>query len=378
VTLAPVEAVQITPSINHQSPVTHDTSAFYTYLSDPGSGVLKNGKLLDQPYADRYTSLSLKTVVQVGSVEFKAVTAYMRRHAATIFDGTNNSFAFWPNPLGPEYPVSYADAKPSSSLHVPRVVSHQVLLSKSDPAAPLTWVVGAGYVHAVYKELDSIVNSALSDGGFIDGATFVHRGTIQAGAYGQLDLHLQPRLTATVGARVERTSYESTAEVGGIRLNNKQYFTVEGSATPAAVHLGLSFQGDDRNLYYATLAKAYRMGGPNPIVGVFCTQTPSSYGPDSLWSFEVGAKNRVAGRTAATQHQRVPHTLAQCSNASSAPGLRVRVHDQCRRGDEPRHRLRCAGRAHGSLEAGSHCGIRGRALYPNSVPGQSGRCDERR
>jgi iron complex outermembrane receptor protein len=294
VTLAPTESVRITPSFNHQSLEAHDTSAFYTYLSDPGSGVLKNGKLLDQPYTDRHTLLSLQTVVQVGSIEFRAVTAYLRRQAAAVVDNSNNSFWFWPNPLGPEYPVSYADAKQTPLDIHQSVLSEQLRLTKSEPSARVAWVAGAGYVHAVYSEFDTIVNSALSDGGFLDGATIVDRSTIQTAAYGLLDLHLRPRLTATVGARVERTSYESTAQVGGIGTPDRhQYFTVEGSGTPVAVHFGLSFQSDDRNLYYATVAKAYRMGGPNPSVGVFCTQTPSSYGPDSLWSLEVGAKNQI-------------------------------------------------------------------------------------
>jgi hypothetical protein len=43
VTLAPSERVRITPAFNDQSVEIRDTSAFYTYLSDPGSGVLKNG-----------------------------------------------------------------------------------------------------------------------------------------------------------------------------------------------------------------------------------------------------------------------------------------------------------------------------------------------
>jgi iron complex outermembrane recepter protein len=294
VTLAPAESVRITPSLNYQSQEAHDTSAFYIYLSDPGSGVLKNGKLLDQPYIDRYTSLSLKASVQVNSIEFKAVTAYLSRHATAVFDNTNNSFWFWPNPLGPEYPVSYADAKLDPLNMSQSVLSEQVQLTKSEPTARVAWVAGAGYVHAAYAESQDIVTSALSDSGFIDGATVVNRSTIQTAAYGLLDLHLRPRLTATVGARVERTSYESTAVVGGIGTpDRRQFFTVEGSGTPVAVHFGLSFQSDDRNLYYATVAKAYRMGGPNPSVGVFCTQTPSSYGPDSLWSLEVGAKNQI-------------------------------------------------------------------------------------
>ncbi len=272
----------------------HDTSAFYTYLSDPRSGVLKNGKLFDQPYTDSYTSYSVKTVAQAGGIEFNVVTAFLRRHAAAVFDGNNNSFLGWPNPLGPEYPVSYAGARTDPLDLSQSVGSTQLRLTRADPTAHVSWVAGAEYVQATYGELQDIVTSALSDGGFIDGATAVHRSTTQTGAYGLLDLRLRPRLTASLGARVERASYLSNALVGGIGTPDPhQIITVEGGGTPVALHFGLSFQSDDHNLYYATLAKAYRMGGPNPSVGVFCTPTPSSYGPDSLWSLEVGAKDLV-------------------------------------------------------------------------------------
>ena len=294
VTLAPSESVRITPAFNDQSIEIRDTSAFYTYLSDPGSGVLKNGKLLDQPYTDRYTLYSLRTVVQVNGMDFNVVTAYLLRHAAAIFDGTNNSFFGWPNPLGPEYPVSYADAQLDPLGLNQSVLSQQLRLTSSEPAGRVAWVAGAGYVRAAYTESQDIVTSALSDSGFIDGATVLDRHTRQTSVYGQLDLHLRPRLTASVGTRVEHMSYDSNAGVGGIGTPDRvQHFIINGSATPLALHFGLSFQADDRDLYYATIAKAYRTGGPNPSVGVFCTPTPVSYGPDSLWSIEIGAKNQM-------------------------------------------------------------------------------------
>jgi outer membrane receptor protein involved in Fe transport len=291
-TFAPNESLEITPSFLEQRLYTHDTSAFYTYLSDPEDGILKNGKLLGQPYSDYLSLLSLRIAAEVNGIQLKSTTTYMRRHSTTVFDNTNNWFWFWPNPLGFEYPVSYADAKPTPFLLNQKTLSTQVVLTKADPRARVGWVFGAQFIHAQYREIDAAANSALADGGWINGFSNVHRHTSQTAAYGMLNLRLQPRLTATVGARVERASYESQEGVG---IDNvSQWFDIEGASTPVALHSALAFQADDRNLYYATIAKAYRVGGPNENVGMFCSPTPTSYDPDFLWSLELGAKNQTS------------------------------------------------------------------------------------
>src|SRR5262249_10110136 len=158
-------------------------------------------------------------------------------------------------------PVSYADAKPAPFNLSEKTISTQVILTKADPRARVSWVFGTQFIHAQYVEIDAAANSALADGGWIDGFSYVHRHTSQTAAYGMLNLRLQPRLAATAGARVERASYESQEGVG---INNvSQWFDIERTSTPVALHFGLTFQADDRNLYYATIAKAYRVGGPN-------------------------------------------------------------------------------------------------------------------
>jgi outer membrane receptor protein involved in Fe transport len=290
-TWAPSEVLEITPGFRHQSVEVHDTSAFYTYLSDPENGILQSGKLLQQPYSDIYSLFSLKAVADVGRTQLEAVAAYLRRHAAAVYDHTNDSGYGWPNPMGPEYPVSYADAKPDPPDLSQEVLSSEVKIGNAQPDAFLRWHAGVQYIHAAYKEFQDVVNSTLADGGSIDGATFMHQYTTRVATYGLVDLRVQARLTATAGIRAERASYHSNEIVGHIHGDDSQQFVFQGSSTPVALHFGLSFQADDRDLYYLTVAKAYRVGGPNMSEGVFCGPTPTSYGPDSVWSTELGAKN---------------------------------------------------------------------------------------
>ena len=66
---------------------------------------------------------------------------------------------------------------------------------------------------------------------------------------------------------------------------------------------GLSFQADRNNLFYASASKGVRGPGVSPPVGANCVDDAAAIGfdpfatldvkPDSIWSYEVGSKNRL-------------------------------------------------------------------------------------
>jgi iron complex outermembrane receptor protein len=75
---------------------------------------------------------------------------------------------------------------------------------------------------------------------------------------------------------------------------------------PVTPRLGLSWQPDHDSLYYATAASGYRVGNLNADVGPICgpdlasiglSSAPSTSRSDSLWSYELGAKNAMLNRT---------------------------------------------------------------------------------
>ena len=295
-TIAPTGSVQITPSIRYQTVEVHDSSAFYTYLSDAASGVLRNGKLLDQWSSDRSYLISLKATAEADTADVSSTTAYFRRHASAIQDDSNNSGRGHSNPLGPEYPVSYADATPNLIGIDQSVLSQQVRIASSDPTARLAWIIGAGYVHAHYKENQDVGTSALVDEGRLDGKTLIDRITTQIAAYGDADLRFHERLTASVGVRVERDSYESLQRVPAFPpYYGAQSFGIDSTTTSVSPRVSVVYHGEVGNLYYVTVAKGYRMGGPNATLGAACESTPIAYRPDSVLSYEVGAKNNLLG-----------------------------------------------------------------------------------
>jgi outer membrane receptor protein involved in Fe transport len=83
--------------------------------------------------------------------------------------------------------------------------------------------------------------------------------------------------------------------------------TSESSVTPK---VGLSYQMDDNNMFYATAAKGFRPPGASQRVPITCDldvadfgyvdasgnpKQPLEYKSDSVWSYELGSKNRLFG-----------------------------------------------------------------------------------
>jgi outer membrane receptor protein involved in Fe transport len=70
------------------------------------------------------------------------------------------------------------------------------------------------------------------------------------------------------------------------------------SEQPFTPKFSLSYQLTPDDLVYATASKGYRIGGATPPLPPNCgTGFPTSYNSDSLWSYEVGTKDRFLDRT---------------------------------------------------------------------------------
>jgi len=81
-----------------------------------------------------------------------------------------------------------------------------------------------------------------------------------------------------------------TTANGGIASGGK-------SEQPFTPKVSLSYQLTPDDLVYATAAKGYRIGGATPPLPPNCgSGFPTSYNSDSVWSYEVGSKDRFLDR----------------------------------------------------------------------------------
>jgi outer membrane receptor protein involved in Fe transport len=298
----PDDAIRITPSFTYQSVSLHDTPVFYTDLSTSAAGILDNGKLLDQPSSDRFTLSSVTFTARLGGANLTTVTSYFDRRAAATVDQTNAAgvayFGGFGNPLGPAFPTSYLDAIPDVlTLHQSQQ-SAEVRIASANPTAPLTWLGGIFYskLHEGSTE-DTYAITAPSNPGIV---TDGNNDTTEISLFGYGRSSFTSHFSAGAGMRVGWTQGSGWVRNAGFANAGAVPYaqSSERETLPPTPRFDLSYQLDSHNLFYAAIAKGFRSGGINGNRPIACdgTTDPRTYAPDSVWSFELGAKSQLLER----------------------------------------------------------------------------------
>lgn len=328
-TVVPTDALTLTASLYYQNIYNHDTNAYWVNLSNPNAGFFRQGHQKAQPSHDRFFLPSFKAELDLGAVRVISGTSYFDRSQRAVNDFT----AFEHSIYYGSYLSAVGDYHPSYQFNTQRNFSEEFRIESADPGARLNWVAGVFYTHnrQVAKQF---VASPSTPAAFPAGgcppfvvAPFCY-GPLQAGGadaplpgavygdaldpglvretqlagFAQADYRLTDKLKLTAGIRVARAKVD-------IDFNN--YGPIVGATpviaaahqreTPVTPKFGVSYQADQDNLFYATAAKGYRTGGGNPEIGAGC-RLPlgangfGAYKSDSLWSYEVGTKNKLLSR----------------------------------------------------------------------------------
>jgi outer membrane receptor protein involved in Fe transport len=290
--LTPRDDLRITGSYDYQSLDVHDSPTFYVYLSDPGRGVLRNGKLLRQPAADAFSVAALTVEARFETAVLTAASSYRERSSSATVDQTNQAgavvFGGFGNSLGPAYPSSYTDAFATVIGEHEYVFAQEVRFASRDPVAALTWVAGMFYTHS---RMD------LSQDGYVVAAPqppalypVNYKIDAELSAFGAATLRVAPHWIVDAGARIGGTRADTTDYVTGFLAAGAQTFARNIAPAHATVSPRIAFwyeAHDDRSAYVSA-ARGFRAGGPNPPQ----CGAPPTYGPDSVWSYEVGMKAR--------------------------------------------------------------------------------------
>jgi outer membrane receptor protein involved in Fe transport len=301
VAFEPDESLRITPSFSHQSMNLHDTPMFYADRNPEATPTLENGKLLRQPAVDTLMIGSLTLVDRLAGANLTAITSYVDRSASATVDTTNVAgfvyFGGFGNPLGPAFPTSYADAVPTLlTLHQIQA-SEEVRLTSTDSTAPVTWLAGLFYSRLRQDSTqDTYLIAAPENPGIL---TDDYNSVSEVSVFGQTRWSLDPYWNVGAGMRVGWLGNHGTAWEGGFANAGSTPFsrTRYHETLPPTPRFDVSYQPDSRNLYYAAIAKGLRAGGYGGAPARCGSAVdPSSFGPDSVWSFEVGAKNQLLER----------------------------------------------------------------------------------
>jgi iron complex outermembrane receptor protein len=297
------DSVLVTPSFSYQSTYNHDSGTFFDSLSNLSQGDLRNAYLVAQPARDTFYLESIKVAAGLPFADFASVTSYFHRWATTVTDATEGLGALllpgpagWGNPMGPAYPVSYADTSTTPATRSQQAISQELRLASTDSAAPLVWVAGLFYTRARQNDYAQYVSPILSGTSLLYSVDNAPVDT-QVAAFGQLDWRIVEPLRLSLGLRASHTTAQASIVSEGL-LSSGAPPLLNGSTSenPVTPKVGLSYQATENNLVYASVAKGYRIGGLNTPVPSFCsTPAPSSYASDSVWSYELGTKDVLFG-----------------------------------------------------------------------------------
>jgi iron complex outermembrane recepter protein len=141
----------------------------------------------------------------------------------------------------------------------------------------------------------------------------------QFALYGELNYALTQRLRLTLGERFSHSTFAIRNYADGLENYGPTPVLVNGmeeqlqgvprtastSSNPSTPKASLAFQADPNNMYYATYARGYRVGGGNPELPSYCSTdlatagfpngAPTIYRPDTTDDYEIGAKNAFGG-----------------------------------------------------------------------------------
>jgi outer membrane receptor protein involved in Fe transport len=313
--IKPSDALKITPSVFWQQVRNDDSPAYYESLSDPDSGVFRNGRILAQPAIETLWVPSLKVEAFVPGATITSISAYMHRYAHLTDDGTNYNGAVlgpylsYGNPAGPQYPASYADASPIYLSTAVNLITEELRASSDDANATLKWTVGAFFSHSSQTDTEGVYSPYYMVNFFDLPATdpqfysLITSRDSQLAGFGQIDYRFAPGWTLTLGARVSHNVAKYfQAQSGPIAASEFPVAAGQQSQTPVVPKIEVSYQPTDDLLLYGSAGKGYRVGGANqPIplaptpAGCPLASQPPPFSGDSLWSYEVGSKSTLLG-----------------------------------------------------------------------------------
>jgi len=294
----PTDALSITAGILYQSihqggPNTIDVP--------PGDEAHYQPFDVAEPFEDNFNLYTLDIKYDFDNFQVVSATSSWARHQLQTQDISEAMQDYIGGFLGPpaDFPFSTADgglgAGTISEDDYTRQVSEELRVA-STGTGPWQWLAGGYYsaFHAtshVYSYYDGFT-ALFGTNNLADNHRLID--VSQYALFGETSYLFTDVLKGTVGFRYYMYHSNSATSVSGISANGTSA-TLYGNAQNSGVSpkVNLAYIPNDNTTVYATIAKGFRPGGPNSPIPPPCAPAPTQFGPDSVWSYEVGEKMRL-------------------------------------------------------------------------------------
>jgi len=326
VTWAPNDWIKITPAVFYQEIYNHDTGSYDLHFSDPGTGRFEIAHSQRLPANDPNVVSTLKIEAVRADVALTSITSNYQRRVTFTTDYTQyQDYAFFGNP----WPLTGAVNDYGSGYYetFQNASSEELRLSSVDPDDRFVWVGGVFLEYArqgdtVYVEhpdlpdlvqafygqsIEAVLGTGPYQGRWV-AYDEVHTTDRQAALFGNVDFRITSTLKLNAGVRWAYAKSHTTLHFDGSFNGGPGFFQGDETDKPVTPKAGLTWQPNDRSTYYVSVGKGYRVGGVNPQTNNTQPACQSAlaadgltgkllqtYKPDSLWSYEVGAKGTMFG-----------------------------------------------------------------------------------
>ena len=259
---------------------------------------------LAEPFSDDFRLFAATVTYGLGFADLTSATAYYSRKERQTQDSSEalysiiNLYGFNDTSFTP---VGF------SEFDTTRQFSQELRLASTGHSA-LQWIAGAYFsqFESIFEEYNaSSVFAPLSAGGAsANPAGIVYQAhnpyhIKQSALFGEASYAFAEGFKLTTGLRWYSFQTEVDEESSGLA-------TASGNATPTLNSFSASSRGfnpkftlsyePNKNLnVYGTAARGFRPGGVNQQIpqGIGCNLTAETYGPDSIWNYEVGEKAKL-------------------------------------------------------------------------------------
>ncbi len=236
---------------------------------------------------ENYVSSDIR--YDLGAVVLKSITGYTSFRAHRSADNDQSSVIFAAPASGFGSGIQQPDDRDQA-------FSQEVqLLSKA--SAPLEWIVGGYYlndtVHETYQQLINAPGATVP--GFKETTDL---NTVAYAGYAQASYFVVPHLVRLIAGVRDSTESKTFAFSDyangqpGTYVFGAPYSQTSGSPSFQSTtwRAGVQVTPTHDSMYYATVSTGFESGGFNDTGG--STVIPSSYAPQTVTAYEIGAKNR--------------------------------------------------------------------------------------
>lgn len=258
-----------------------------------------------EPFSDSVGLVALSINYDFDFAKLTSASSYWRRDAQIAQDSTEGVEGLIATVFGVQEFVPNVFNERDTTYQL-----SQELRLASSGSSRFQWVVGGFYSNL--KQLYDTYNAApgfaaLSAGGASanpDGILFQSNDPYfikQIAGFGEISYAISDKWKATAGVRHYDFRVNAGENQSGIFATGNAQATVAAygtSFTGSVPKFNLEYQPNGSLTFYATAAQGFRPGAANaPIpANIGCAVTNTSYGPDTIWNYELGEKAQLFDR----------------------------------------------------------------------------------